>query len=629
MSSRANNAEITENQAQTTDTGQENPRKFMPWLKTDPLIFLAAGGFILVFVAGTIAFSEGARQLYGNVSGALMENFGWLYIGGVSLIFIFLIVLFVSPYGNLKLGDDGDEPEYSTPVWFAMLFAAGLGATLMFWGAAEPLHHAYNPPRGDMEPMSQEAITQAFEFTYYHFAAHMWVVFTLPGLALGYFIYKRKMPERMSSVFAPLLKGQIYKWPGKLIDAVAIIGTTFGIAVSVGLGVLQINAGMNIMWDVPIASHIHLAVILLITVAACISVGTGLDKGIKILSNINIALATGLMIFVLLAGPTLTLIEQSVESFGIYASSLPELMFWVDSHNENPDFLSTWTAFYWAWTICWGPYVGMFIARISRGRTIRGFIGGVLGLISGFVLIWFSIFGRAALEMEKDNPGVLTEPVVENGRTEMALFSLLEQYPAYGLVGTIALIVIVVFFITSMDSAGLVMDMFATGEENKSPTIYRVGWVVGIGAVTAALLLIAPDDGITAIQHVVIIVALPFFLIEFFMMWALLKAMSEDRAAEAPVKTRQWDRTFDADALEEGASRPAPGYDEDGNPLPEPTWQHEDGAWLLEGDIKVAGDLAVGGEIDETWEGPETDSESDTDPELESETNPERSTQKD
>jgi len=596
------------------DENPESPRTSAPTadirpnvlgLKTDPLIFLAAAGFIIIFVASTLAFGDGARTVYANVSGGLMKNFGWLYIGGVSAIFIFLIAIFVSPYGNLKLGDDDDEPEYSTPVWFAMLFAAGLGATLMFWGAAEPLHHAFNPPRGDMDPMSREAIHQAFEFTYYHFGAHMWVVFTLPGLALGYFIYKRKMPERLSSVFAPLLKGKIYAWPGKLIDAIAIIGTTFGIAVSVGLGVLQINAGMNILWGVPVASWVHLTIILGITIAACISVATGLDKGIKILSNINIAMATALMFFVLLAEPTLTLLKQSIESFGIYASSLPELMFWVDSYGENPGFMSTWTAFYWAWTICWGPFVGMFIARISRGRTIRGFIGGVLSLISVFVLFWFSIFGRAALEMELETPGSLTGPVVGDGRSEVALFSLLEQYPLYGLVGSIALLTIIIFFVTSIDSGALVMDMFATGEENKAPTGYRIGWAVGIGAVTAALLLISPESGIAAIQEVVIIVALPFFLIEFFMMWALLKAMSEDRAASRPIKTRRWDRTFDAEALEEAESKPAPGYDEDGNPLQEPTWQHDDGAWLLEGDIKVAGDLAVGGEIDESWEGPD------------------------
>lgn len=271
-------------------------------LKSDPLIFWSALGFILAFVTLTIAFGERARQLYSTVSGLLMDNLAWMYIGGVSAVFIYLIVIFVSRYGNLRLGDDDGEPEYSYPVWFAMLFAAGMGATLMFWGAAEPLHHAYNPPRHDLEPMSRAAILQAFEFTYYHFGIHMWVIFTLPGLAIGYFVYKRKMPARLSSIFSPLLGGKVYEAPGKLIDALGIIGTVFGLAVSVGLGVLQISAGLNILWNVPLVTPVQLGIILAITVVASISVATGLDKGVKLLSNLNIVGTILLMFFVLIAG---------------------------------------------------------------------------------------------------------------------------------------------------------------------------------------------------------------------------------------------------------------------------------------------------------------------------------------
>ena len=380
-------------------------------LQSDPLIFFSALGFILVFVVATLAFGDRARQTYADISGWLMDHFTWLYVGGVSATLIFLIVVFVSRYGNLRLGDDDDEPEYSYPVWFAMLFAAGMGATLLFWGAAEPLNHAYNPPRGGYDSMSREAIIQAFQFTYYHFGIHMWVIFTLPGLAVGYFVYKRKMPARMSSMFSPLLGGKVYDTPGKLLDALGIIGTVFGLAVSVGLGVLQISAGMNILWDVPLVTPVQIGIICAITLAASISVATGLDKGVKILSNLNIAGTILLMIFVLLTGPTLKLLGQITESFGIYAQSLPELMFWVDSYNDNPGWHATWTAFYWAWTICWSPFVGMFFARISRGRTVREFIGGTLLLPTTFDLIWFSIFGRAAIDMEEKDPGVLTTPV--------------------------------------------------------------------------------------------------------------------------------------------------------------------------------------------------------------------------
>lgn len=549
-------------------------------LQSDPLIFFTALGFILVFVAATLAFGDQARQTYASISDWLMDHFTWLYVGGVSATLIFLICIFVSRYGNLRLGDDDDEPEYSYPVWFAMLFAAGMGATLMFWGAAEPLNHAYNPPRGGYESMSRDAIIQAFEFTYYHFGIHMWVIFTLPGLAVGYFVYKRKMPARMSSMFAPLLGGKVYEAPGKLLDALGIIGTVFGLAVSVGLGVLQISAGMNILWDVPLVTPVQIGIICAITIAASISVATGLDKGVKILSNLNIAGTIGLMLFVLLTGPTLKLLGQITESFGIYAQSLPELMFWVDSYNDNPGWHATWTAFYWAWTICWSPFVGMFFARISRGRTVREFIGGTLLLPTTFDLIWFSIFGRAAIDMEEQDPGVLTTPVVEEGDTPQALFTLLAGYPLYAVTGTLALVVIVFYFVTSMDSAALVVDMFATGEENKSPTYYRVGWVVAVGLVTGALLFIN-DSGIDALQQVVIIIALPFFFMYFIMMYSLVKAMNDDSAAARKTRSRTWEKTDTAEKLEEGENKPAPGYDSEGNEVerPELEYDAEDDSW--------------------------------------------------
>ncbi|WP_175935448.1 BCCT family transporter [Corynebacterium sp. Marseille-P4321] len=551
-------------------------------LQSDPLIFFSALGFILVFVAVTLAFGDEARQVYSSISGWLMDNLAWMYIGGISAVLVYLIVVFISRYGNLRLGDDDDEPEYSYPVWFAMLFAAGMGATLMFWGAAEPLHHAYNPPRGDMESMSREAIRQAFEFTFYHFGIHMWVIFTLPGLAIGYFVYKRKMPARLSSMFAPLLGRRVYETPGKLIDALGIVGTVFGLAVSVGLGVLQISAGLNIMWGVPLVTPVQIGIILAITVAASLSVATGLDKGVKILSNLNIVGTILLMLFVLLTGPTLKLVGQITESFGIYAQSLPELMFWVDSYNDNPGWHGMWTAFYWAWTICWSPFVGMFFARISRGRTVREFIGGTILLPAAFDLIWFSIFGRAAIEMETSEPGVLTGPVVEDGETPRALFTLLEQYPIYGITGTLALIVIVFYFVTSMDSAAMVIDMYATGEENKSPTYYRVGWVLAVGLVTAALLFIN-DSGIDALQEVVIIIALPFFFMYFVMMYSLAKAMGDDSAAARKTKSRTWEKTDTPEKLEAHENIPAPGYDSEGNEVerPELEYDHEDDSWRL------------------------------------------------
>ncbi|WP_053545409.1 BCCT family transporter [Corynebacterium deserti] len=576
------------------DPEEKRPRR----LKSDPFIFSLAVGIIVVFVIATIWLGDTARDAFTEISGWLLGNLGWMYIGGVSLVLIYLIGIFVSRYGRVKLGDDDDEPEHSLIVWFGMLFAGGVGAVLMFWGVAEPINHAYNVPMANEESMSEAAIIQAFAFTFYHFGIHMWVIMALPGLALGYFIYKRKLPPRLSSVFAPLLGRRIYSTPGKLIDVLSIVGTTFGIAVSVGLGVLQINAGMNKLWGTPQVSWVQLLIILVITGVACISVASGLEKGIKLLSNINIGMAVALMFFILFTGPTLTLLRFLVESFGIYASWMPDMMFWTDSFDDNSGWQGKWTVFYWAWTICWSPYVGMFVARISRGRTVREFIGGVLALPAIFGVVWFSVLGRAGIEVELENPGFLTQPTVVEGDVPAALFNVLEVYPWTGVVSAFAMAVIVIFFITSIDSAALVNDMFATGEENKTPTSYRVMWACTIGAVAGSLLIISPESGIATLQEVVIIVAFPFFLVQFVMMYSLLKGMSEDAAAVRRIQTRQWEKTDTPEKLEEHSSQPAPGYDEDGNPLPMPALEHdEDGNIVIPGNVVIGGDLGVVGDV--------------------------------
>ncbi|MFC6316985.1 BCCT family transporter [Corynebacterium gerontici] len=568
-------------------------------VQSDPFIFYASLGFIGVFVLLTILLGTTARDAFSAVAQGLLRTTGWLYIAGVSVIFIFLVAIFVSRYGRLRLGDDDGEPEYSLPAWFSMLFAGGVGAVLMFWGVAEPLNHAVNVPRQDVDPLSEPAIREAFAYTFYHFGIHMWAILALPGLALGYFIYKRKLPPRVSSVFAPILGSKIYDAPGKLIDVLSIIATTFGIAVSVGLGVLQINAGLNMLWGVPEVSWAQLLIIVVITGVACISVAMGLDRGIKTLSNINIGLAVLLMFFVLFTGPTLTLVRFATESFGIYANELPQIMFWADSFGDNPGWQGKWTVFYWAWTICWSPFVGMFVARISRGRTVREYIGGVLALPAIFSVIWFAIFGRAGIEIEQANPGMLSKPVVEEGNVPFALFGFLQEYPWTGAVSVLALAVVIIFFVTSMDSAGMINDMFATGEEAVTPTWYRVLWVVAIGAVAGALLIISPGVGITTLQEVVIIVAFPFFITQFIMMYSLVKGMMDDSAAERAIKTRQWKKTDTAEKLEAHEAMPAPGYDEEGNELPVVALEHDaDGNIVIPGNVVIEGDLGVQGDVE-------------------------------
>ena len=593
----------------STETPQVNKQEkksggFLKNLPTDPLIFTTAMGFIVLFVAVTVALGDTARDAYSAASDWVTSNLGWLFIGGVSASFIFLIGLFVSRYGRIQLGDDDEEPEYTIAEWFGMLFAGGTGSMLMFWGVAEPLNHAFNPPFGD-EPMSREAQNTAMAFTIYHLGIHMWVIMALPGLALGYFIYKRHLPPRVSSIFAPLLGARIYSWPGKLIDAVAIIGTVVGIAVSVGMGALQINSGAARVIGTPENSMVQLILIAIIIVIASISVARGLDKGIKVLSNANIWAAMALMVFVLLMGPTLTLLRQTVDTTGVYLDALPRIMFWTDSYDVNPNWKQgAWTVFYWAWTICWSPFVGMFVARISRGRTVRQFIAGVIALPTIVSIMWFSIFGRAGFELENEQPGILTKPVVEGGDPSPALFILLEQFPLTTLVSVFALLVIMIFFVTSIDSASMVMDMMSTGEENKAPTFYRVLWGVMIGAVAASLLLISGETALEALQSAVIVIGVPFFFLHFVMMYSLVKGMSDDHMAVRKPVTRQWEKTDTPEKLEKHEAAPAPGYDEEGNELPRFEYTHDDeGRLVIQSDVVVEGEFESGEKSES--EGPE------------------------
>lgn len=574
------------------------------WLKTDRLIFSVSVGVIFLFTVVTLTLGETARDGLQLISGWILKNLSWFYIAGVSSMFIFLIGIFVSRYGRMKLGDDDEEPEYPLAAWFGMLFAAGVGSILMFWGVAEPMNHAFNVPMNDHEPMSIGAAKEAMAFTAYHFGIHMWVIFALPGLALGYFIYKRKLPPRLSSIFAPLLGGYIYKWPGKLIDAVAIIGTIFGIAVSVGMGVLQINSGMSRLMGVTESNVWRLGIISVIVVIACGSVAVGLDKGIKRLSNLNIALAILLMLFVLVFGPTLTLLRAVSDTVSIYADYLPRLMFWADGFNENPGWQGSWTVFYWAWTVCWAPFIGMFIARISRGRTVREFIAGVIVLPTAFVIIWYSIFGRAGFELEWAEPGRLTKQVVEEGDAAASMFILLEDYPISQIASLLVLIVVALFFITSMDSAAMIMDMFSTGDEDQTPSYYRVMWVVLIGVVCSVIMTIGGETGLQALQEVSIIVGLPFFIIMVVMMYSLLRGMNEDSAARPVVQTRHWEKVINEHTLVEQLENPAPGYDSEGNPLPPIDYSvDEDGTIVIETDVRIAGDVEVDGSLDGNVDG--------------------------
>lgn len=508
-------------------------------LRTSPSIFFGSAGFILLFTALMVVFPTAMSEGFGTISAFIITYLGWIYVLGNAIFFIFLIYIAMSRFGRIKLGPDDAEPAYSGLTWFGMLFAAGVGAVLLFWGAAEPLSHYANPPYDGVEPLSDQAALEALAISNFHIGLFMWVILTVPGLAFGYFTYKRKLPPRISSIFQPLLGERIHGPIGKTIDCISIVSTVFGIAVSVGFGALQINSGVGIMYGVPFGGYIQAGIIAVITAAGVTSVLMGMDKGIKRLSYINILLAIALMIFILMTGSTRFVTMGTIESAGYFAQKLPEMMFFNETFSDS-GWLGSWTVFYWAWTVTWAPFVGLFIAKISQGRTIRQFVVGVLAGPSVFTMMWIGVFGMSAFDIERNRGGHLVETVVEEGDIPAALFEFLGFFPWFPVIAALTLLVITIFFITSIDSAALVMDAIANGHEDPAPKKQGVFWAVSIGAVSASILVAAGDDGLQALQNVIIVVGFPVWILGFLQIWMLVRALREDAGELPPMRTRQW-----------------------------------------------------------------------------------------
>lgn len=508
-------------------------------LRTNPVIFFSSALFIIVFTLLMMIFPTAMSDGIGVISDFIITYLGWVYTLGIAIFFFFLIYMAMSRFGRIKIGDDDAEPEYSGIAWFGMLFAAGVGAVLLFWGAAEPITHYANPPYDGVEPQSDHAALEALAIANWHIGLGVWIILTIPALAFGYFTYKRKLPPRISSIFQPLLGDRIHGPIGKTIDSVAIVSTVFGIAVSVGLGALQINSGMGIMYGVPLGGWIQAAIVAVITAAGITSVLMGMDKGVKRLSYINILLAISLMIFILMTGATRFVTLGTIESAGYFLQKLPVMMLFNDAFADT-GWIGSWTVFYWAWTVTWAPFVGLFIAKISQGRTIRQFVVGVLAAPTTFTLMWVGVFGLSAFNIERNENGTLVQTVVEEGDIPAALFEFLGHFPLYQLVAAVTLVVITIFFITSIDSAALVMDAIANGHEDPAPKKQGIFWAASIGLVSASILVAAGDNGLTALQNVIIVIGFPVWLIGFMQMWMLVRALREDAGELPPMRTRQW-----------------------------------------------------------------------------------------
>ncbi len=487
-------------------------------------VFIISLIISLIFIGWGVLSPEGLQEKTSAVQSFLQIKFGWFYLLSATAFLIFSIYLIFSRYGKIKLGKDDDEPDYNLVTWFAMLFSAGMGIGLVFWGTAEPLYHYYDPPSGNGETV--ESARASLRYAFFHWGLHPWGIYTVVGLALAYFKFRKGAPGLISAIFRPLLGDRVNGPIGILIDVIAVFATVFGVATSLGFGAAQISGGLSYVFEgIQNTKLTQLVIIAIVTVLFIISASTGLNKGIKYLSNTNIVLAIGLMFFLLFAGPTNFIMDVFTQTLGSYIQNLPSMSFTLGPYSETKQgWIQSWTVFYWAWWIAWAPFVGMFIARVSKGRTIREFVLGVLLVPTIFGGLWFSVFGGSAIFKERMEGTGLYQLMTDQG-TEVALFSLFEQFPLGAVMSVIAILLISTFFITSADSATFVLGMQTTNGSLNPSNYIKFIWG-GVVAASAAILLYS--GGLTALQTASIIAAFPFTFIMIFIVFAIMRALKED-----------------------------------------------------------------------------------------------------
>ncbi|HEV7292255.1 MAG TPA: BCCT family transporter [Devosia sp.] len=491
----------------------------------NPPVFYGAILVIGLFLVVGVLFPSSAAEFFGTLQSSILNSFGWLYLLAVGIFVVSVLLLSFGRYGRLRLGPDESTPDFKFISWIAMLFAAGMGIGLMFYAVGEPMTHYMAPPTAD--PRSVQAVREAMSVTFFHWGIHAWAIYAVVGLSLAYFGYRYNLPLTIRSGLYPLLKERINGPIGHAVDIFAIVGTMFGIATSLGLGVSQINAGLSYLLGFPIGLEVQLPLIVGITALATVSVVTGLDKGVRILSEANLVVAVLLMVFVLVMGPTAQLFRDFVQNIGLYLDTLVLRTFNIYAYEPTP-WVDAWTLFYWAWWISWSPFVGMFIARISRGRTVREFVAAVLFIPAGFTFFWMTVFGNTAIFIDKGvAAGALGDAIAAD--ISVGLFQFFEYLPLSGLTSTLAVLLVAIFFVTSSDSGSLVVDSIAAGGETQTTTGQRVFWCVMEGVVAASLLL---AGGLGALQSATIASALPFTFVMLGLVWSLFVGMRTDLAQQ-------------------------------------------------------------------------------------------------
>ncbi len=499
-------------------------------------VFMISGLSVVAFVAYALTAPQQAADFFGWLRPALTSTFDWFFLLSANIFVIFCLVLIVSPWGAVRLGGKEASPDYSYAGWFAMLFAAGMGIGLMFFGVLEPVYHmAISQPLGVPSPIAEDgsiiaanveaARTMGLAATSYHWALHPWAIYAVVALALALFTYNKGLPLTIRSAFYPIFGDRVWGWTGHIIDTLAVFATLFGLATSLGFGAQQANAGLNYIYGVPNNITVQVILIIAITAVALVSVMRGLDGGVKVLSEINMGLAFLLLLFVLFTAGAVTILTEFGQGLVAYAREVVPLS--NPFGREDTGYMQGWTAFYWAWWISWSPFVGMFIARVSRGRTVREFVTCVLIIPSVVCILWMAVFGGAAINDVFANPenSAVKAQVIDAYSPELSLFAMLESLPLAAITSTIGIVLVIVFFVTSSDSGSLVIDTITAGGKVDAPVPQRIFWCTFEGLVAIALLV---GGGLGALQAMVISTGLPFTIVLLLICWAIIKGLRSE-----------------------------------------------------------------------------------------------------
>ena len=520
-----------------TNYNTRSDEKTFLGLKVNPTVFIASLLIISVLVATTLIIGKPMEKYFSNIQTTVANNVGWFFILLVNGLLVFSLFLGFGRYKNIRIGGANAKPDFSKLGWFSMLFSAGMGIGLLFWSVAEPVFHFNSNPFIDNPDDKVQAAKEAMGVTFLHWGVHAWALYAVVGAALAFFTFNKKLPLTIRSVFYPIFGEKIYGWIGDAIDIISVIATLFGLATSLGLGVQQVNAGLEYLFGIESSSRVQVILIVIITFFATLSLILGIDKGIRMLSEWNMRLAIFLLLFLLIAGPTLFLLKSFIQNVGHYAYEFFELSFWTNSYKgvgEEKNWQNSWTVFYWAWWISWSPFVGIFIARISKGRTLQEFILGVLLVPTLLTFLWLSVFGGSAIYQELIGNTSITDAVNNNVAT--AIFYLLEQYPLTTFASIVTIILITSFFVTSSDSGSFVVDMLTSGGRHDAPKGQKIFWASMEGLIAAILLI---GGGLTALQTASILTGLPFALIIIVMCFSFYKSLQDYKEETEEDKTKK------------------------------------------------------------------------------------------